>query len=186
MEETAKKLNVTLLPARRAQRRGADRGLAGIAKESVDAVAVVEDIVLIQNHRRIAQAAIAQRLPSISFLEYAEEGGLFGYGANYLALYRRAPVFVDKILKGAKPADIPIERPTTFEFVVNLKTARRSTLRSIRVPAANGSKDRVKPDLDRGAGSRLGNRRGDLDRLDANLLGQLRLQRRELRRGLDV
>jgi len=124
MEETAKKLNVTLL--RRDVRSDAEltAALAGIAKESVDAVAVVEDIVLIQNHRRIAQAAIAQRLPSISFLEYAEEGGLFGYGANYLALYRRAPVFVDKILKGAKPADIPIERPTTFEFVVNLKTAK--------------------------------------------------------------
>jgi putative ABC transport system substrate-binding protein len=95
-----------------------------MAKEKVDGFALIEDIVLIQNHKRIADAAIRQRLPSISFVEYPEAGGLFGYGANYLALYRRAPVFVDKILKGARPSDIPIERPTTFEFVVNMKTAK--------------------------------------------------------------
>ena len=76
------------------------------------------------NLKRIAESAVRQRLPSISFIEYADAGGLFGYGANYLALYRRAAVFVDKILKGAKPADIPIERPTTFEFVINMKTAK--------------------------------------------------------------
>jgi len=95
-----------------------------MAKEKVDALAVIEDIVLIQNHKRIAESAVKQSLPSISFVEYADAGGLFGYGANYLALYRRAAVFVDKILKGAKPADIPIERPTTFEFVINMKTAK--------------------------------------------------------------
>ncbi len=101
-----------------------DGAFAAMAKDNIDAFAVVEDIVLIQSHTRIAQSAIKQHLPSISFLEYADAGGLFGYGANYLALYRRAAVFVDKILKGAKPADIPIERPTTFEFVINMKTAK--------------------------------------------------------------
>ena len=80
--------------------------------------------LFITNFKRIAELAIKQRLPSISFIEYADAGGLFGYGANFLALYRRAPVFVDKIIKGAKPADIPIERPTTFELVINLKTAK--------------------------------------------------------------
>ena len=69
-------------------------------------------------------ARFKQRLPSISFIEYADAGGLFGYGVNFLALYRRAPVFVDKILKGAKPADIPIERPTKFKFVINMKAAK--------------------------------------------------------------
>ena len=110
-----------------------DGAFAAMAKENVDALAVIEDIVLIQNHKRIAESAVKQRLPSISFVEYAEAGGLFGYGANYLALYRRAAVFVDKILKGAKPADIPIERPTTFEFVINMKTAKALGL---AIPAA--------------------------------------------------
>jgi putative ABC transport system substrate-binding protein len=85
---------------------------------------VIEDAILIPSSKRIAELAVRQRLPSISFIEYADAGGLFGYGVNFLALYRRAPVFVDKILKGAKPADIPIERPTTFDFVINMKTAR--------------------------------------------------------------
>jgi putative ABC transport system substrate-binding protein len=97
---------------------------AAVEKEGVDALTVPEDVVFIASFRRIAELAIAQRLPSISFLEYVDAGGLFGQGANYLALYRRAPVFVDRILKGAKPADIPVERPTKFEFVINVKTAR--------------------------------------------------------------
>src|SRR5262249_32836604 len=62
--------------------------------------------------------------PSIGAREYAEAGGLIGYGVNILALYRRAAYFVDRILKGAKPADLPIEQPTKFALIVNLKTAR--------------------------------------------------------------
>jgi len=85
---------------------------------------VIEDVALIPSSKRIAELAVKQRLPSISFIEYADAGGLLGYGVNFLALYRRAPVFVDKILKGAKPSDIPIERPTTFDFVINMKTAK--------------------------------------------------------------
>ncbi len=124
MEIAAKALNVALLRFNVRSPADLDGAFAAMAKENVDALAVIEDIVLIQNHKRIAESAVKQRLPSISFIEYADAGGLFGYGADYLALYRRAPVFVDKILKGAKPADIPIERPTTFEFVINMKTAK--------------------------------------------------------------
>jgi putative tryptophan/tyrosine transport system substrate-binding protein len=64
------------------------------------------------------------KLPSIGAAEYAEPGGLIGYGVNILDLYRRAAYFVDRILKGAKPADLPIEQPTKFELIVNLKTAK--------------------------------------------------------------
>ena len=122
-EVAAKELNVTLL---RFDARGAadlNSAFAAMAKENVDALTVTEDVVFIATFNRIAELAVKQRLPSISFVEYPDTGGLFGYGANFLALYRRAPVFVDKILKGAKPGDIPIERPTTFEFVINMKTA---------------------------------------------------------------
>ena len=115
-----------------------------MAKESVDALSVIEDAGLIPSYKRIAELAVRQRLPSISFIEYADAGGLFGYGANYLALYRRAAVFVDKILKGAKPADIPVERPTTFEFVINMKTAKVAwPCPFIGDPAARGPGDRL-------------------------------------------
>jgi putative ABC transport system substrate-binding protein len=124
MEIAAKGLNVALLSFPARGPADLDGVFAAMAKQGVDALTVIEDAGLIATFKRIAQLAITQRLPSISFIEYADAGGLFGYGANYLALYRRAAVFVDKILKGAKPADIPIERPTTFNFVINMKTAK--------------------------------------------------------------
>lgn len=123
-EEAARTLNLTLVRCDVRSDTDLDAVFSTMAAERAEAFSIIEDIVLIQNHAKIAEAAIRQRLPSISFLEYADAGGLFGYGANYLALYRRAPVFVDRIFRGAKPGDIPIERPTTFEFVVNTKTAR--------------------------------------------------------------
>jgi putative ABC transport system substrate-binding protein len=124
MEVAAKQLNLALLSFPSRGPADLDDAFAAMAKESVDALEVIEDVALIASFKRIAELAIKQRLPSISFIEYADAGGLFGYGANYLALYRRAAVFVDKILKGAKPADIPIERPTKLEFVINMKTAK--------------------------------------------------------------
>src|SRR4029077_4028237 len=112
METAARNLNVSLLMVHVRGPADLEDAFAAMAKEKVDALSVIEDVVLISSFKRIADLAVKHTLPSISFIEYADVGGLFGYGANFLALYRRAAVFVDKILKGAKPADIPIERAT--------------------------------------------------------------------------
>ena len=97
---------------------------ATMAKSGVDAVVVLEDAVFVSNARAIADHAIKQRLPSAGFSEYAEAGGLIGYGIDFVEMYRRAGIFVDKILKGAKPADIPVEQATKFVVVINMKTAK--------------------------------------------------------------
>jgi ABC-type uncharacterized transport system substrate-binding protein len=97
---------------------------AAMAKGRVDSVVVTEDGEFAASFRSIATLALANKLPSIGAREYAEAGGLIGYGVNVLALYRRAAYFVDRILKGARPADLPIEQPTKFELIVNMKTAK--------------------------------------------------------------
>ena len=93
-------------------------------QERVNAVAVTEDGEFAASFKTIAALAVGNKLPSIGSKEYAEAGGLIGYGVNILSLYRRAAYFIDKILKGSKPADLPIEQPTRFDFVINLKTAK--------------------------------------------------------------
>src|SRR5262249_48070824 len=75
----------------------------------------------LQTHCR---TAIRNRLPGVGFREYCEAGGLAAYGVNFPHIWRRGAVFVDKILKGAKPADLPIEQATRFEFIINLRAAR--------------------------------------------------------------
>jgi putative ABC transport system substrate-binding protein len=76
--------------------------------------------------KRIAELAAKYGLPAIYFQkEFVDEGGLMSYGADYDDLYRRAAVYVDKILKGAKPADLPVQQATKFEFVINLKAAKQ-------------------------------------------------------------
>jgi len=100
------------------------RAFQSIAANRADSVIVTEDGEFAPNFRTIAVLALQNKLPSIGAKEYGEAGGLIGYGANILALYRRAAYFVDRILKGAKPADLPVEQPTKFDLVVNLRTAR--------------------------------------------------------------
>ncbi len=124
MEVVAKALKVALQRFDVRDPAALDAAFSSMARDNLDGLTVIEDVKLISSFKRIAEVAIKLRLPSIGFVDYADAGGLFGYGADFLALYRRVAVFVDKVLKGTKPADIPIERATKFEFVVNLKTAK--------------------------------------------------------------
>lgn len=124
MEVTAKALNLALQRFDVRDPAALDGTFNAMARDNPDGLSVIEDVKLISSFKKIAELAIKLRLPSIGFVDFADAGGLFGYGADFRALYRRVAVFVDKILKGAKPADIPVERATKFEFVVNTKTAK--------------------------------------------------------------
>ena len=102
-----------------------DGAFAAITRENVGALMVLADPVLIFHQARIIGFAEKSRLPAVyGIRENAAAGGLMAYGPNIAEQYRRAAAYVDKILKGAKPADLPVEQPTKFEFVINLKTAK--------------------------------------------------------------
>jgi putative ABC transport system substrate-binding protein len=98
---------------------------ATIAKSPAGALNVLSDAFMVTNRTRIAGLALKNRLPSIYPSDpYVRAGGLMSYGTSLTATFQRAAYFVDKILKGTKPADLPVEQPTTFELVINLKTAK--------------------------------------------------------------
>ena len=124
MELTAKSIKVRLQPIAVHGPGDLKNAFAAMAKQGVDAVALPQDGMLIANAKVIADLAARQRLPSVGDAAFAENGGLLGYGENTLDNYRRVAVFVDKIFKGAKPADLPVERATKFDMVVNMKTAK--------------------------------------------------------------
>jgi putative ABC transport system substrate-binding protein len=102
-----------------------DGAFAAMARERVGALFIVQDPAFIPHWARLTDLAVKKRLPSV-FTQRAdvEAGGLMSYGPNFPDMYRRAAIYVDKIFKGAKPADLPVEQPTKFEFVINLKTAK--------------------------------------------------------------
>src|SRR6266513_473186 len=96
------------------------------SKGRADAVLVLENAVLTSHRKQLVELAVKSRLPAIyPQTEYMEAGGLIYYGTNTPDLFRRAATYVDKILKGAKPADLPVEQPTKFEFIINLKAAKQ-------------------------------------------------------------
>jgi putative ABC transport system substrate-binding protein len=102
-----------------------DGAFAAARQQHPDALISVEDPLTFTYRKRIADFAVAEQLPSLhGFSEEVKAGALISYGANQPDLIRRAAAYVDKILKGAKPADLPVQQPTTFELVINLKTAR--------------------------------------------------------------
>jgi putative ABC transport system substrate-binding protein len=96
------------------------------SKARVDAALVLAGAVFFSQRSRVAELAIKSRVPAVyQASEYVDAGGLMTYGVNITDLFRRAATYVDKILKGAKPADLPVEQPTKFEFIVNLKAAKQ-------------------------------------------------------------
>ena len=102
-----------------------DGAFEAARRERPDALITVEDPLTFSQRQRVADFTAEQQLPSLHGLrEFAAAGGLLSYGANLVDLFRRAAGYVDKILRGAKPADLPVQQPTKFELVINLKTAK--------------------------------------------------------------
>jgi putative ABC transport system substrate-binding protein len=130
IETAARSLGVQaqLLDLRNSDALGPTFDAAGAARRA-GALVVVIDAITLANRQRIVDLAMKYRLPAIySSREFVDIGGLISYGVSYPDLYRRAATYVDKILKGAKPADLPVEQPTKFEMVINLKTANAISL----------------------------------------------------------
>ena len=113
-----------------------DAAFVTLTKDRPDALMVPADTFLVSQRSRIAQFAIENKLPSVyTFRQHIEAGGLLAYTPNYHDLFRRAASYVDKILKGAKPGELPIAQPTKFELVINLKTAKALGLVIAKGPA---------------------------------------------------
>jgi putative tryptophan/tyrosine transport system substrate-binding protein len=129
-QPTAKALGVTFQHfAVKAQDPDFDGLFQAMVKQRIEGLVTEGPPIIGFNRKKILQLTERQRLPAIhTELDWANDGGLMSYGANSREPFRRAAVFIDKILKGTKPADIPVEQPTKFEFVINLKTAKALNL----------------------------------------------------------
>ena len=109
--------------------KGLESAFQTAKQKQVDAIMTTTTTAFFAERKRIVELAVKFRFPAIYYQEeFVDEGGLMSYGAEYDDLYRRAAVFVDKILKGAKPTDLPVEQPKKFEFIINLKAAKQSGL----------------------------------------------------------
>jgi ABC-type uncharacterized transport system substrate-binding protein len=121
----ARTADITLVPVPFRGTSDLDGAISRAVKGGAEALLVLTSPEIFLARERIAESARRHRLASASiFPAYADAGGLLGYGPNLAGLYRQAAKYVDRVLKGVRPADLPIERPSKFEFVVNLKTAR--------------------------------------------------------------
>ena len=117
------RISVVSLPVRNPEELG--NAFAAIPREHADAILVLADRLFLHNRERIADFAIKNRLPGMNaYRELVEAGGLMSFGPSYAMMHRQAATYVDKILKGAKAGDMPIEQPAKFELVMNLKTAK--------------------------------------------------------------
>ena len=125
IQSAALKTSTTILPLEARTAPEIENAFSAMTQGKAGAVIVARDGFYINQTRQITELALKNRLPSISEREnYAEAGGLMSYGVNQAEQFRRAATYVDKIFKGAKPADLPVEQPTKFELVINRKTAK--------------------------------------------------------------
>jgi putative ABC transport system substrate-binding protein len=124
-EQAARALDLRLLKVRVTDAHDLDRIIRGLVKDSAQALLILTDPMFGAEARRIADLAAVHRLPAMHWVPgFVEAGGLAAYAADYDAMLRRAAYYVDKILKGAKPSDLPVEQPTKFALGINLKTAK--------------------------------------------------------------
>jgi putative ABC transport system substrate-binding protein len=121
----ARALKLTIQPWEVRSTDDFDRVFAALNKKRPDGLYVPSSPLMIINQKRIVGFALKSRLPSVGGRQFVVDGGLMSYGADLAESYRRVAYFVDRILKGAKPADLPVEQPMKFEFIINLKTANQ-------------------------------------------------------------
>jgi putative ABC transport system substrate-binding protein len=133
MEATARSLGIELQLIEAASPQDFGGAFAAMAQRRSEGFVVVDDPVLRSHGRAMAELAAKRRLPSVGEREYAEDGGLLAYAVNRLEVWRRAAVLIDRILKGTKPGDLPVEQPTTYDLVVNMRTAK---LLGITIPSS--------------------------------------------------
>jgi putative ABC transport system substrate-binding protein len=125
LEEAGRTLQVQLQPVEMRTAAELEGAFAAMVRERAQAVLVLGTAIFLAERQRAAELAIKHRLPTMSNLrDVVEAGGLMSYSPDWDDLYRRGAIYVDKILKGAKPADLPVEQATKFELVINLKTAK--------------------------------------------------------------
>jgi putative ABC transport system substrate-binding protein len=121
----AEKLRMTTFPYGVRTREGLDESFAAILKESPGALMVLADRLFLHHRARIVEFSMKHRIPGIyAYRELVDAGGLMSFGPSYPGMHKRAAYFVDRILKGAYPGDLPVERPASFELIINLKSAR--------------------------------------------------------------
>ena len=125
VQEAARSLNLNVQSFEARSASGIDEAFAAMVDDHQQGVLILSDALMVFNEKKLAELALQNRFPAIfGFREFADMGGLVSYGANLGKQYRRAAWYVAKIVTGADPGDLPIEQPTRFELVINLKTAK--------------------------------------------------------------
>jgi putative tryptophan/tyrosine transport system substrate-binding protein len=125
MQTAAQAMSLRLYPTDISTENGLEDAFAAIDRVAVHALILLTDPILFSQRKQTVDLANRNRLPAVYFFqEFAEEGGLMSYGPSDVDLYRRATAYVDRILKGTRPSDLPFQQPTKFDLVINLKTAK--------------------------------------------------------------